>query len=144
MKAKLENKLQALYIAAGYDTICDNRSPETKSINIALQNPIVDFKLIKKGFVATKKSGFKWNLRIRIAGIGKVFNLKDMRPVDIAEAFAVVAKMEHVKESIHIYEDAYVCEKCGGKGIIPHFMHVCDGICFECMGVGYKFHSSKW
>ena len=37
MKAKLENKLQTLLQEAGYDTICDNRSPYTKSVNIALQ-----------------------------------------------------------------------------------------------------------
>ena len=102
MKAKLENKLQTLLQEAGYDTICDNRSPYTKSVNIALQNPMVDFKLIKKGFVATQKNGFKWNLRIRIAGIGKVFNIKEMQPATIADAFAVVAKMEP-RERVHSY-----------------------------------------
>lgn len=30
-----------------------------------------------------------------------------------------------------------LCEKCHGKGIIPQFMHVCKGVCFDCMGLGY-------
>ena len=141
---KLENKLQALYKEAGYDIQCDNRSYYTKSINKALQNPSVDFKLIEKGFICTQKNGYKWNLRIRIDGKGKVFNLKYMQPDGIAECFADVAKMEHVKASIHIHEDAYVCDKCRGKGIIPAFMHVCKGVCFDCLGIGYKFHSGKW
>lgn len=141
---KLENKLQAIYNEGGYDIYCDNRSYYTKSINKALQNSSVDFMLIKKGYVATQGNGFKWNLRIRIEGKGKVFNLKSFSPETIAECFASVSRMEHVKESIHIHEDAYPCTKCGGEGIIPAFMHVCEGVCFDCLGIGYKFHSGKW
>ena len=141
---KLENKLQALYNEGGYDIQCDNRSYFTKSINKALCNSSVDFTLIKKGYISTQKNGYEWNIRIRIDGKGKVFDNKYPCPETIADCFATVTKMKHVKESIHIHEDAYVCDKCRGKGIIPAFMHVCKGVCFDCLGIGYKFHSGKW
>ena len=140
-KTKLENRLQAIYTEGGYGITCDNRSYFTKSLNRALSNNNVDFTLIKKGYVANKKNGFKWNLRIRIEGKGKVFLLRSFTPKTLIECFTLVTKMEHVK-SIHIHEGATPCSKCNGKGIIPAFMHVCDGVCFDCLGIGYKFYDS--
>jgi hypothetical protein len=32
--------------------------------------------------------------------------------------------------------EAVVCERCKGQGTIPHFSHVCRGICFRCWGTG--------
>lgn len=141
---KLENKLQDIYEAAGYDLKCDNRSYFTKSINKALCNENVSFLLIKKGFVATNSNGFKYNAKVLINGKGKSFKLTSFDPEYICDCFAKVAQMPHVKESINIHQDAYVCEKCHGKGIIPAFMHVCKGVCFDCLGIGYRFHSGNW
>lgn len=28
------------------------------------------------------------------------------------------------------------CGRCKGDGVIPHFSHVCKGICFRCWGSG--------
>jgi len=34
-------------------------------------------------------------------------------------------------------EDAdTTCTRCGGKGHIPHFAHVMNGVCFRCWGSG--------
>lgn len=30
------------------------------------------------------------------------------------------------------------CEACSGRGVIPRFAHVADGICFSCEGRGYE------
>lgn len=30
------------------------------------------------------------------------------------------------------------CDRCDGKGILPEYMHIMDGICFCCWGSGYK------
>lgn len=141
---KLENKLQGIYEAAGYDLKCDNRSYYTKSINKALYNENVSFSLIKKGFVATNANGFKYNVRVLIEGKGKSFKLTSFEPEILCDCFAKVSQMPHVKESINIHQDAYVCGKCNGKGIIPAFMHVCKGVCFDCLGIGYRFHSDNW
>lgn len=141
----IENKLQAIYTEKGYDLTCDNRNYFTKSLNKALCNKSVTFKLCKKGFIYIRESdGFEYNLKIQIDGKGKIWKLKRLDPESICECFAKVAKMDHVKESIHIHEDAYKCEKCGGRGIIPCFMHICQGVCFDCLGIGYKFHSGNW
>ena len=141
---KLENKLQAIYEAAGYDLKCDNRSYFTKSINKALCNENVSLSLIKKGFVATNANGFKYNVRVLIEGKGKSFKLTSFDPESICDCFAKVSLMPHVKESINVHQDAYVCGKCNGKGIIPAFRHVCKGVCFDCLGIGYRFHSGNW
>lgn len=142
---KLENKLQAIYKREGYDIYCDNRSYFTKSLNKAFCNDSVEFFLCKKGcYWKRKRDDYKYNLKILIAGNGKIFYLKNFDPETICDCFATVAKMEHVKESINIHQDAYECSKCRGKGIIPAFMHVCKGVCFDCLGVGYKFNSGKW
>lgn len=141
---KLENKLQAIYKAAEYDIACDNRSYFTKSLNKALSNSNVNFLLVKNGYVRTNSNGFDYNLRIFINGKGKCFMLKSVDPESLCDCFARVAKMPHVKESITIHQGAYICSKCNGKGIIPAFMHVCSGICFDCLGIGYRFNSGKW
>ena len=141
---KLENKLQAIYSEAGFDIQCDNRSYFTKSLNKALSNSSVDFFLVKKGYKRTNSKGFDYNLRILIDGKGKCFKLTSFDPESICDCFARVAQMTHVKESINIHQDAYICEKCHGKGIIPAFMHVCKGVCVDCLGIGYRFHSGNW
>jgi hypothetical protein len=34
-------------------------------------------------------------------------------------------------------EDAdTTCTRCNGKGVIPHFAHVMNGVCFRCWGSG--------
>ena len=141
---KLENRLQSIYESAGFDIKCDNRSYFTKSINKAICRENVSFLLIKKGFVATNANGFKYNVKVLIDGKGKYFKLTSFDPEAICDCFAKVAQMPHVKESIHIHQDAYLCEKCNGKGIIPAFAHVCKGVCFDCLGIGYRFHSGNW
>lgn len=144
-KVKLENKLQAIYKEQGYDIDCDNRSYFTKSINKMLCNDSVKFILCEKGYSwKRKKDDYKYNLKILIEGKGKIFNLTSLDPESICNCFAKVAQMEHIKELVHVHQDAYVCDKCNGKGIIPAFMHVCNGVCFDCLGIGYKFKSGKW
>lgn len=141
--AKLENKLQDIYEKAGFDLKCDNRSYFTKSINKALLSSEVDFLLIKNGYMRKNSNGFNYNLRIYIYGKGKCFMLKSFDPESICDCFARVSQMPHVKESINIHQDAYICDKCHGKGVIPAFRHICKGVCFDCLGVGYRFNSSN-
>jgi len=31
------------------------------------------------------------------------------------------------------------CERCGGSGLLPEFMHIRDGVCFVCAGTGRFF-----
>lgn len=35
--------------------------------------------------------------------------------------------------------DTECCSKCGGKGKIIAFMHIAEGTCFQCMGIGKWF-----
>ena len=138
---KTENILQSIYKDKGYDIICDNRSYFTKSLNKAISNNNVTFQLCEKGKVWVGNEDYRFNLRIKIGKYGYTWKLKDFTPETLCSKFALVAQMPEVKEYIHIYQDAYECDKCHGKGIIKAFMHVCKGVCFDCLGIGYKFHS---
>lgn len=144
-KLKVKNRLQEIYTEKGYDISTDNRSYFTKSINKALNNKNVNLRLCDKGYVWTRKNnGFKYNLKILINGKGRLFKLSKFDPESICNAFAVVTQMPHVKDIIEVHQDAYKCDKCGGRGVIHAFMHICKGICFDCLGIGYKFHSGNW
>lgn len=51
----------------------------------------------------------------------------------------------HQKETIYTYKDETFkirscqkdCEKCGGTGYLPGYDYWCDGICFDCNGIGF-------
>jgi hypothetical protein len=146
MKTKLENKLQAIYTAAGYDIECDNRSCETRSINKVLALKNVEFTLVKKGYIRINKDNDKWNLRILINGKGRIFYSKSYsyEPDTILRCIIKVIEMPHVKEMVQVNEDAYICPKCHGEGHIKAFSHINNGICFDCLGLGYRFHSGNW
>ncbi len=55
-------------------------------------------------------------------------------------------QLKHQKEKIPVYRDhispnnisryADICSKCGGSGYIPQYIHVENGICFQCHGEG--------
>jgi hypothetical protein len=145
MKTELENKLQAIYTSAGYDIKCDNRSYDTRSIDKVLALKNVDITLVEKGYVmVAKNDNKKWNLMILIDGKGKKFHLTSFEPDTILHCISRVITMPHVKEMIHVKKDAYVCPKCHGKGYIEAFSHINNGICFDCLGLGYRFHSGNW
>jgi ribosomal protein L37AE/L43A len=141
---KLENKLQAIYEAAGYDIECDNRSYDTRNVNKVLSIDGVKLILVKNGYVRISQDGKKWNLAIAVNGKGKSFLIKRFDPDVILDCITRVTTMPHVKEAIRIQQDAYICPKCHGEGHIEAFRHISNGICFDCMGIGYKFHSGNW
>lgn len=51
---------------------------------------------------------------------------------------SIIGKL--IKDELIHYEH---CPKCGGSGIIPYFMHVAEGVCFHCMGIGKWFVVTK-
>lgn len=52
----------------------------------------------------------------------------------------------HEEKDVKVYEsekkcrekDLTACRRCGGKGIIPPYSHVKDGICFRCEGARFE------
>ena len=35
------------------------------------------------------------------------------------------------------------CQRCNGKGILPHFSHIMGGICFRCWGIGEEMSAKE-
>jgi hypothetical protein len=144
MKTELENKLQAIYEDAGYDIECDNSDYDTRNVNRALSMDGVELTLVQKGYVKINKYNQKWNLKILVNKKGKSFLIKRFDPDVILDCITRVTTMPHVKEMINVRKDAYICPKCHGEGYIKAFSHISNGICFDCLGLGYRFHSGNW
>jgi hypothetical protein len=144
MKTELENKLQTIYEAAGYDIKCDNSDYNTRNVNRVLSMDGVKLIIAKNGYVRISQEGKIWNLAIAVDGKGKSFLIKRFDPDVILDCIIRVIRMPHVKEMINVRKDAYICPKCHGEGHIEAFKHIDDGICFYCNGLGYRFHSGNW
>jgi hypothetical protein len=145
MKTKLGNRLQQLYSEKGYNFSTDNRCPYTKSINQALATGQIKIELCRKGcHWERKKDGFKYRLRIVINDMARIYFFKgEPTPEYICDCVGKLLNRDDVRINIKIHEDAYKCDKCGGKGYIIAFKHVCQGVCFSCLGLGYRFHSNN-
>lgn len=155
-------KAQELFQEKGYQT-SDNRSIEWRSINKALDFGIKII-LVDVGKVRTSKSGYKWKIGLEytnsenqlLRAYYKAQNLVHFtcgewqsRPSDVVSS-QVLSCILHFRKALidkgvirtgpDLEKEPTMskCSKCNGKGVIPAFMHVSQGVCFDCMGVGYR------
>lgn len=142
----------AEYFKNDLEKMCENIKNDfpievgTKSINNALATGKIKIKLATNGYVfERRKDGFKYRLRITINTVSRIYQFKsDPTPEYICDCIGNLLKRDDVRATFKIYEDAYTCDKCNGKGYIIAFSHICQGVCFSCLGLGYKFHSGNW
>jgi hypothetical protein len=65
--------------------------------------------------------------------------MKYVSPYCILYQLAKAIKNDSFKLKVGTeYKLAEPCSKCNGNGIIPYYHFYCDGICFDCLGLGYK------
>ena len=134
-------KLQDIFKASDYEVNFDNRNNAAKSINQVLANSNIEIFLVKKGFVRTTEGGFKYTVSIRIVEhkLYNQFYVLNITPYEILKCLATFLLRKEVKELIQSeISTPCECRKCEGKGIIPDFLHYAKGVCFDCMGIGYK------
>jgi hypothetical protein len=63
---------------------------------------------------------------------------EEVDPISWGQIALIISKA--FKDDIATYEP---CWKCEGKGRIPHYMHIHDGICFKCCGTGGEIVEKK-
>jgi hypothetical protein len=136
---QLENKLSELFKAADYSGDFDNRSFDVKALNKAIAAGL-KIQIIKKGFIRETSAGFKWNVRLSVGEKGMVYRFKyTLTPYDILNSLAKAIKEDKFDlKSGTKFKLAEPCSKCHGHGIIPYYAYYCNGICFDCLGLGYK------
>jgi len=62
---------------------------------------------------------------------GSIYTVEEWIDPTWVELCKAVGKI--IKESLVEYD---VCPRCGGTGHLPQYSHYCEGLCFECLGVG--------
>lgn len=131
---------------AGYRAEYTNRSYYYKTVNNVLQSGDISLIVVPKGFVRTSYSGFKYNFKVSFDLSKRARVVKtngDIEPEEILKEIAKLINTPEIKEAMQKLkkEDNNACEcgKCGGKGYILAFRHICKGVCFDCLGIGYKF-----
>lgn len=136
---KLENKLSEIFKADGYYSDFDNRSMDVKALNKAMLAGL-KITLCEKGKVYIRKDGVKWNVKLSIGPKGFTYKFKtEITPYTILHALAKLIQEDKFDlKSGSEFKLAEPCSKCSGRGIIPYFSFYCNGICFDCMGIGYK------
>jgi len=167
------NTLQSIFEAANRKVDFDNRNFRVKSINAALENGQVKVEVSPAQKIFNEKNEKQSNYRIyigktywwgyvkRTAWLQKVHfgqgaddireemrynneSLIDSMFNSLCKAISTPEIKEAMKKAKEETADACVCGKCHGKGIIPEFRHISQGVCFDCLGIGYKFKNSKW
>jgi hypothetical protein len=154
-------KAQDLFQAKGYQT-SDNRSIEWRSINKALDYGI-DIILVGVGKERTNKKGYNWKICLKyntsenrfFQAYYKAQNLdhfvcgkwqSSSSGVVSSQVLSCILDFRQklidkgvFQTDIDFEKEPTMCKcsKCKGKGIIPAFMHISKGICFDCMGLGY-------
>lgn len=159
MQNEIIMKAQELFKQKGYQT-SDNRSIEWKSINKALDYGI-ELVLTGVGKERTNKNGYNWKICLQYIKDGQPYktyykaqNLDHFvcgnwqsSSSDVVSGQVLSCILDFRQRLIEkgmfkvgdFETDPTMCKcsKCKGKGIIPAFMHVSKGVCFDCMGLGY-------
>lgn len=130
--------LQQLFTKAEREVNFDNRSYFCKSVNTVLKTVECKILIAPEGKVWRMKNDTFVNVKVK--GYGKVFSLdagKVITPRDVLRVVASFLQNEVVREKINAnITTPHTCGKCEGKGHIPSFAHVCEGVCFDCGGIG--------
>ena len=142
--------IQDIMREKGYP-VADNRSYSWRSLNKALQNGF-EIAVVENGYHVKRESMRcgKYNIRMRYKPAGKVFRsyrsfarcgsdlVGDIMVSEVVKFRNMMLESGAIDiEEVKKEKGMELCEKCKGKGILPHFIHVCKGVCFDCMGLGY-------
>lgn len=146
---------QEIFKKAKYAT-SDNRSINWRNINKAIEFGI-NIEVVELGYTRTSQGGtkYRFGLKYKLEN-GKLYcryfladHLKRYASnSDIVASYLIeriiyfrneLVELGHFESSIKIAQEKGMCkcDKCKGKGIIPAFMYYCEGVCFDCMGLGY-------
>jgi len=137
--------VKEIFEKEGYTYDKDNRNYAHKSLQGLLDTGLISFTVCQAGMV-WNKDGVKYNIKVSIKMPDGKFNvwyvLSKVNNKDasvVLKAIGGILQKPQVKEFMRSYVDIdHTCKKCEGRGIIPAFHYYCNGICFDCYGIGYN------
>jgi hypothetical protein len=138
----MKNHLDILLKEANRTTQGDNRTRAVKNLNMLIELG-VKVVICKKDYMWTTKKGYDYNFKLSYKGRSTVWLIKErsFNAYNMLVLAGRFLKRPEVKELIRTnIETPHDCSKCGGNGIITHFMHYAEGVCFDCGGSGLVFN----
>ena len=148
--AEAKDYVKKQFTDEGYklDENLNLRNKAFKQLVQAVELHGMQFILCEDGYTYTReKNGYEWNIKITIPnGKGEGFCFATFHRSKhrvtlhtLLMAWSKMIRMDAVKEILLSSANGveYVdCHKCCGQGIISYYMHVYNGICFDCLGTG--------
>jgi hypothetical protein len=147
--AQIKNLVNELFVNANRPEQGDNRSYYVKSLNKILNDGIITIAIKERGMHWTNSSFVDSNGKlkpfdVKISGYGMIRRcfLREFNAEDLLKQVAKFVHDPRISEkhttSLKVSGlDVVECYRCNGRGFIPGFSHVCQGICFECYGSKY-------
>jgi DnaJ-class molecular chaperone len=79
--------------------------------------------------------GFIYNFVIKGCGKQMKFRINNNGEYLLNVIGVFIRELAKANISINM-GDIHICDRCFGKGVLPHYSHVDDGVCFKCNGAG--------
>lgn len=138
--------VKEIFESQGHAYNKDGRNRTHRSLQALLDTGFISFSVCEKGMVWTNKKGFKYNVRISVKRPEGTYYVSYFKsPITNIDGYDVLKIIGQViqKDDVKSFMKSYVdidssCKKCNGVGIIPAFHYYCNGICFDCYGLGYN------
>lgn len=116
-----------------------------KSINKVIANGM-KIQMTDYGRINKRSCGHIYN--VKLSQYGRAYYVKlnfDFKLDDLAIEISNFVKSESYKKAFtKANQDVdllRVCKKCKGNCILPQYIRICSGICFECSGTGLTLTS---
>lgn len=131
----------------GYSYDKDGRNRTHRSLQKLLDSGFITFRISSPGKVfVSKTDGVEYNIKVYVKFEENSWRSyrfyhrgSSIDGYDVLKVIGMVLQEPKVKEVIKSYVDIdSTCQRCNGVGRIPMFHYYCDGICFECFGLGYN------
>jgi hypothetical protein len=133
--------IQEILTAAGHPCSGNNRNRAIKGCNTSLAaGVLIKVSRAEHTFTA-KNDGVKYNIYASFAGrMVRRLCAGRIEAYDVLSALATLLQAEAVKAELSALRVTTPCEchKCKGRGVIPAFYYYANGVCFDCMGVGFR------
>lgn len=141
-------KVKDIFEKEGYTYDKDGRNRTHRSLQNLLDTGFVTFKVCEKKKVWIASDGVKYNISVSVRKPDSkwlTFRIKsqitNIDNFDILKFIGRVLQQESVKSFLKSYVDIdSSCKRCNGQGIIPQFSYYCNGICFDCCGLGHDIN----
>jgi len=138
--------VKEIFEAQGHKYDKDGRNRTHRSLQALLDSGLVTFAVCESKKVWTNSNGFKFNVRVSLKKPDGMFycqyfktKITNIDGYDVLKLIGQTLQKDEVKSFMKSSVDIdSTCHKCNGQGIIPQFHYYCNGICFDCYGLGYN------